>query len=883
MAQGYKFSIFSLAALGAAIPAAAQEAAPPAEREAPAAVSRDVVVVTANKREESVQDIAIAVTALSDQAREEIGLTTVQDLTNLTPGLSYSSSNERVFLRGVGRNTNNFGSEPGVANYDDGIYTSFATLGSRDQIFVERTEILRGPQGTLYGRNSVGGALNVISKRPTSDFETDVRLSYGSYDSGRVAAAISGPITDSLRYRVAGAQRWQHEGYLDNVATGESEYGNADDYTIEFQLEGEVGENTSFWYKHNNGGYVLRGPPGGRTNAGALAEYEFTFAPPSAIAPNAAYGFTVPHTQVGTVTSNPALRDWRTFNTDYTDEARLNGYNSDILEVIYETPLFDIKYLGGAIYYDYELQQDNDGTPVTGFNRTAGGRNVFIDPRRESLYNENRAFFSNEVNFISTYDSPLQWIAGLYAYQENFEQPTISYMVNPVPQLLAPTKFVGSTPTAGAANPDGLLSYTNNIGLNNSYGTFVQGDYQFTEQWKATVGVRYSLDNKHIREEARLLCYFVCNPVPSVAAFDGMDITDSSWAGNPPGTQGVVVDPTTDPVTGIRSRLLADEWSATTGTAGLEWTPDSSQLIFAKYSRGYKAGGFNATSMQVDPRTDKEKIDSYELGYKKEFAALNLTTNFAGFLYSYKDVQTPITIVPDNTPSYTAFVNLPEVETTGLELESTWSPIQSFQLLFNYAWLNAEIQEGCCYVDPVDPRGQLPGALPVEYVPAAGFTAATVNPGDLRTYTAVRQNVAGNKLPQSPEHKVAVNGQYTWMFDPGSLMASVSWYWRDGFYTSFFNRDFGKTPDYDQTDARLIWRSEDDRYTLIGFVRNVFDQDGYDGVTNALRRSAAIAPLPATYAINMTPNGLQTASGLITQTPTLTPPRTWGVELQFKY
>ena len=149
MAQHYRIPFVSLLALGAAMPAFAQEV-PQAKPQADD--DRDVVVITANKREETVQDIAVAVTAITSDAKQERGIITITDMTNVTPGLSYTASNERVTLRGIGRLSNSIGADPGVANYTDGLYSSFAITAGRDAMLIERVEILRGPQGTLYGR-----------------------------------------------------------------------------------------------------------------------------------------------------------------------------------------------------------------------------------------------------------------------------------------------------------------------------------------------------------------------------------------------------------------------------------------------------------------------------------------------------------------------------------------------------------------------------------------------------------------------------------------------------------------------------------------------------------------------------------------------------------
>lgn len=137
------------------------------------------VVVTAVKREQGLQDIPVSVTVFSDELREELALDSIADFARLTPSLAYSSGDDRVFVRGVGRQTNTNGSEPGVATYSDGIYDSSTASVSRSDFFIERVEILRGPQGTLYGRNSIGGAINVISKRPTDEFTSEIRARVG--------------------------------------------------------------------------------------------------------------------------------------------------------------------------------------------------------------------------------------------------------------------------------------------------------------------------------------------------------------------------------------------------------------------------------------------------------------------------------------------------------------------------------------------------------------------------------------------------------------------------------------------------------------------------------------------------------------------------------
>jgi iron complex outermembrane receptor protein len=407
------------------------------------------------------------------------------------------------------------------------------------------------------------------------------------------------------------------------------------------------------------------------------------------------------------------------------------------------------------------------------------------------------------------------------------------------------------------ANPGGRTYLTNNIGLNNAYGAYGQIDWQFAPTWKATVGLRYSYDQKHITEQDNLTCYLICSTQTIAGLGDVnlgpmVDITSTIFNGvaydsnhNPIPQAGVIGGTaannysgvTHNSATGVSTRVLGDHWDAVTGTAGLEWTPFDGTLAFAKYSRGYKAGGFNAANMAPRPETKPESIDAFELGLKQQFRSWGLTTNIDGFFYNYKDVQTPLRVVPPlPAPSYTAFVNIPEVHTWGIELENTWSPIDNLNIMLTYAYLNTEVADG---------GGQYQNSLK-----GAG------------------ESIDGNELPQSPQNKVALNVNYTWEFaDGATLIPSASWYWRDKFTTDIFNDPRTYSPDYDQTDLRLTWNTGGGHFTWIAFARNAFDQTGYEAVSASLRTSS----LP------------ESTAGQVYQTFTLTPPRTYGVEFQYHF
>ncbi len=890
MTHAYRYSLVSLMALGVALPAMAQEqTAPAANQAAPAPRERETIIVTANKREENVQDIAVAITALSAESKQEFGVISVTDLTNVTPGLSYTPGNERVTLRGIGRLSNSFGADPGVANYNDGIYTAFAVNAGKDPLLIDRVEVLRGPQGTLYGRNAIGGAINTISKRPTDDFKADALFGAGNYGAKKIGVGLSGPITDWLRYRVAGLKE-NRDGIDFNYGTGETEGWEINDEYLELQLEGDIGDRFTWWMKTTDTDYEKAGPPGGRTAGFGTAPFltnvsnavQFSS---GGITPNGAFGFgnnpsIISVTQGGNRRDNPyATSGEHAYNTNVASIAQLDGYDDFTLEAIYEAGPFDIKYVGGYAYYAYRLETDGDGTPITSVTYNAvssvapvaacagtaaalgyplagnplpavaqgcitGTRTRTLRPSNTNSYEESRAFFSNEINLISTTDGPLQWIAGAYQYQENSKQPgQVQYLRD---EPLA--DFYIDSVLGRVANPDREVQRFSNTSLFNAYGVFGQADYTFNDQWKVAAGLRWSKDVKDSAEEAFLACYIICG-------VDYLNYTRIAY------TQATTPGPTiTYDNEGVARRRLKGSWEAITGTASVEYRPTLDALMFAKYSRGYKSGGFNNLGFNPNPYTNAEFVDAIEGGWKQDWRAANLTTNAALFFYNYTDFQAPLTVIQGEqgttgSTTSTAFVNVPKAETYGFELESNWSPIEPLNIGFTYAYLHAEVKESGRYVDASrNPR--CVGATPGTQVTCSATANVFVDP--LRT-----RLVEGNTLPQSPEHKVSLTGSYRFDMEDGSyFLPTVSYSWRDSFYDTFFNNELEEAPAYDNLDTRLNWYSSDGMFQVTAWVRNVLDED---------------------QATSFSANNFRVQDSGRYQTQNFSLPRTYGIDLLFHY
>lgn len=805
----------------------------------------DEIIVTAEKRSVSLQDVPVAVSAYTAEARQVVGLDSLREFTNFTPGLSFSAADDRVFVRGVGRQTNTNGSDPGVATYSDGVYDAATSSAGVSDFFVERVEILRGPQGTLYGRNSIGGAINAISRRPTSSLSGEVRATVGDYGVMNFEAAVSGPLTEGLRVRLAGARYNQEDGYFTNAAGGPSEGGAGERRNVELQVEADLGGTLSIWTKLFAADSDLR--PRSRNVAGP---YDYATYPTTYIAPGSAVGYTtIGYTALGTETTNPGMRDIRRFSTD-TPQTQQDNAEGIALEVVWNLPSVDVKYVGGYQSHKVDLTYDYDNTSMVSYyfpldagfslcNYIPGCTPLLTYPSQLLNFREDKTFGSNELNLSSSGGGPVQWIVGIYRYAEELDQQ-IHFNAPNQPQLRAPAN--------GPANPLGDFVFAGSTLESRSLAVFGQVDWSLSDTVSLTAGLRYTHDEKEGFERLRIIC-FSCGgyePGQYGSYAPALDITGAfvSYAAAP----GVVSPVVIDPVTGMARRELAGSWNATTGTLGIQWKRDDDTLAFARYSRGYKAGGFNAGGISVLPQTDSEKIDAFEVGYKRTFGS-RLQINTALFHYSYQGLQIPLTVTIPGGASLTEFFNLDESTSYGAEVEAVWWPADALQLLLSYGYGRSEIDEACCFVDGADPRAVQPGANP------EGAAVGGQQP----------QNIAGQELPQTPRHKVALNANYRFEFDAGSLVLSGSYVWKAKTYQSVFNRSYNQSPAYDQVDLRAVWTTTNNRYRVIGFVKNLFDETGYDGSSGML-----LAAPPAT------PETVVTTYGL-------TPPRTVGLQFQYRF
>ena len=908
------------------------------------------LVVTAEKREQSLQDVPVAISAFTSEKRDIVGIQSIQDMTNFTPGLQYSTSTDRVSLRGLGRLTNVLSADASVANYADGVYETFAVRAGSSTLFLDRVEVLRGPQGTLYGRNAIAGAINILSRRPTDTPYAEARFTYGNYNRSVYEAAVSGPINDRIKFRLAANYESQTKGYVKNLTPGlPSEYNVLGTFYGEAQIDVKFSDKFEMWTKFGytnwrNGG----GGPGSQSAGWSPNIYDVNgnvLPDISATNRNGGNGFDISEFYASSTHFNPGFgcsglatgvvsggspgggcvnashySPWQ-INRPQTYSVRVPNAYTVASHWTYHADKFDIKYIAGGVRYWYHLNGSVPGgsrdPDIIQYN--AGALKVY--PQERFDYQERNGFISQELNLVSTTEGPLQWIAGAYFFHQHYRQP-VSTQEDPRQTQWSATPPFGVCLSGGQTGPATPTACRPGIGRrfdnrpdvsNTSYATYAQASYEVSPQLTLTGGLRYSHDRKYGSESVRLLCFGLpaclggVQPEFFVVPLDLTGVTSVVAGGTGVGIDQLAtgaIRTTYDPATGFAKRQYDASWSAVTGTAKLEWKPDEDTLVYGGYSRGYRAGGFNIgifTVLSFQPYSDKESVDAFELGFKRDWGR-TLQTNLAFYNYSYQNLQIPISSISSGLTGptiATTFYNTPKSRSRGAELEVTWQPIERLQLLFNYSYIDAKVRNGQA-VDAVDPTASQVGAQPIHTLAQCAAGGAAVV-GDCAVdpfttglpgggFTRI-QSLAGADLPNAPRNKVAVSANYTWLFDAGSLTASASYSWRDHAYGALFRRFYNQAPTWDQVDARALWKSANGKYEFIGYVKNIFNTTGYDqGATgerlenrfSSLIYGANPAGLTCSPIVPAASAAVHCVQG-IRKTFYTNPPRTYGVELRYKF
>ena len=625
------------------------------------AVSVGGVVVTAVPHGATLQRLPVSASVYTDERRNLVGITTASDIVNFTPSMSLNGEN--LSLRGINRViTPSFGPPPGVAVFVDGVYTDSPDYLNQPDFFSDRIEILRGPQGTLSGRNAIGGAIDVVSKRPTPTMREEVRLGGTSFDNFYADASVSGPITDTLGFRIADsyAATPHSGGYYKNLASTTNP-GTGSSNLSEAQLEWKPSSDFDAWFRVQNFedsytptyGVLADQYPGATSNfADAFPAEEGTrCADFQCLSP-------VVSTELSP-TANPALANRFAINRNYVGYTRIKNDWTSTGHLTWYLPFATVEYIGGYSQYTYQASTDIDGTALT-----AGVWDNQID-----VDNETKRWYQNEIDIKSLDDQRFRWSGGFFQYWQDYTQ---TY------QTEEPNQPDVVNPPGGPANPQHIIYKQSPSSIITSEAVYGQVDYDLTDEVRLTGGLRYTWDaNK------------VSNSLMEV--FDTGGIFFSNFASQ------YIIAPSAP-------KTASGQWSDWTGKLGAEWRPDASTLVYGFIAKGYKSGGFVLTNILPPPSVGPEQLYDYEFGVKKTFGK-TLLVNADVYYYDYRNLQE---ILQVRDPVSGLIVNdlagAQKARTYGFELESVWSPTPNFQLTFNYSYLDARFVKfdnanGAAFID----------------------------------------------------------------------------------------------------------------------------------------------------------------------------------------
>lgn len=729
------------------------------------------IMVTARRREEGLQSAPIAISAYTGETLAYRGVTRLDEITRFVPSMTLennpsfggASNSAAIYLRGVGQKEFLPTTEPGVGLYVDGVYIARSVGAILDLIDVERLEVLRGPQGTLFGRNTIGGAINITTVRPEPGGELGGKIAglYGTDDRTNIKGAIHVPINDTLAARLSVAYLSQ-DGYVDR--TDGTDLGDDDTLTGRLAVTWEPTDRLTVNIHADATSDDENGP------AMELLGIDFTdlsqlqgvvLAPPPPMAfihnvTTAALGPGQPCAATDVdgngVTFNPDSPNC--YDNRYLKD---NGDNQGTAEAKSETDVW-----GVSATVAYELTDTMLLKSITAYRDLDSefSRDGDHSPQRISQFHDklDQDQFTQELQLLGTHDR-LTWILGAYYFDEDGDNPnTLDFTVS---NFLSGGKFD-----------------------NEAWALFAHATYDITEQWHLTAGVRYTEETKKFHPDQIIYQNYYAGISSQV----------------PPGNPLAALDA---PFLQAGERILPDlekelEIDETTPMVNLSWDATDDIMIYASYSEGFKSGGFTqrvfppvvagftappgTPDIDLIPTFDQENVDVYELGFKTTLLDGRMRLNGAAFHTDYDDLQVQVfnSVAPVTQ-------NVGSASIDGFELEMQFAPGEGWLVEASFSYLDAGY-------DDID-------------------TALTLIDEDF-------------DFERVPEKTGSLGVSKEFSLDKyGALIVRGDWSYRDDTYNDAYNTEILKTDSFNLYDASVRWISPGEDLQVIVSGRNLSDEE----------------------------------------------------------
>ena len=769
-------------------------------------------VVVTGSRFQKLLDQPQSKSVINAEDRNLAGVGDVRQLIQVQPGFNYTPE-YGLNVRGVGRQTAQsiLGAENTVVQYVDGFIALDPINIAESTLFGGNVQFIRGPAGTLYGRNSLAGSVNLISRAPTKEFTGEVQAGVGRGGYYTVGANIAGPITDTIGFR-AGLQQFESPSLATNFGTtlDSKKAGFAvKNLYFEFQLEGRFGplhirNRVTHFETDNQPGYASFDRYSNNLPSGRPAQ-AFTF--PTI---NAQYGYDgrAPSGRLQT-------------NVNFAGYDRLRNNFVDILNADLDLGFASLVYVGGYDRYSTYGSSDYDQTsrtsydsstvtppaaPVPDFGFLGFPPNTIVPTDIRANYDNRDHYWSQEARLESKPGGALNWVLGGYYLNQHFNERYFINIPNAGAPLATPQSSYTTAPGSGAPNPDKAIYDQRNLFDIRTTAAFGNIVWDLTSAFRLDAGVRYTWDEKAATTAFRSVYYYPLSPtLPDVAAY-------------------------TDPGQGANT-FRRDQ--GLSGRAALAWRPSAGDQIYIAYQRGYQASALTlGQGLPPNNIARPEHLDVYEVGGFGTLGRVRLDASV--FYQNFFDQQIPITTrgtiaTPGGGtapgPLFTTFTNAPLSRIYGTEAQLTWRPNDHSNIVASYTYLHPTFERFSGVIDIAQGCSTAPLAAGQQCTtPAAAGYVAPTNP----LYQAP-QNLSGNDIPRTPRNKATLYGFYG--IDLGSfgyLYPGGSFTYQSSYNYSPFNTAATRIPGRTLVGLTLTYRTAGEHLDITGSVTNLFDNKYYD-------------------------------------------------------
>jgi iron complex outermembrane recepter protein len=763
-----------IASIGAlAAPAFSQSTTPQAAEEAETGLSE--IIVTAQRREENLQKAAIAVSAVSPEQLVNAGVTDPTQLTNLVPSLQIAKAAgpyALFYLRGVGNFNANALSDSAIAFNIDGVFVARPSSTSGVLYDIDRIEVLKGPQGTLYGRNATGGAINIITRKPElGKFGGDASVSYGNYDAIQFNGALNAPLGERAAVRVAG-QYVKHDGYLTDGASDQNDLSGR--LQLKFEASDAITVNIGGDYYRQKG----RGLGSTILTDGVANRRVGIGDPLSRPAFNSVYFFPA-----GNILQLPP-------NDSFVDNNSWGVYATLDTDVGFADLTVTPAYRGGSINY-------RSTTPS------------FLINQRE----KNRQF-TLETRLASKTDGPFEWLLGAFYIKEDIDVPLASFnqQVSGSVQSFFPTTESYAGFARATYKVTDKFRLTGGIRYTYEKKTF-DGTFNTASLLCGGTVLRAS-PRDPVRNcfGAPLLPNtptqgypFLPNGTPVPFSPFGLG---ALFPGGPPAT------PTFLSIRQLRNNNRAT-FNKTTWRAGVEYDVADRSLLYASYETGFKSGGFFFTA--DNPVYDPETIEAWTVGSKNRFLDNRLQLNLELFYWKYKGQQ--ISSISRDSGGNVVFAtrNIGASTNKGLEIEAIAKPGRNTQVSMNLQYLDARY-DSFVYTTPNN-SPQVPGLL-TSVPPTANCPFTLGNPT-----TVYVQDCSGRRPVNAPPWVASIGVQQIVPLGDWKLVFNASTRFQSDVITGLEYLSSQTQDGYSNSDASITFAQADDRYFFTAYVNNIENND----------------------------------------------------------